>query len=98
MKKTTHSSKESAREVIQIHLNLEDERLFKRALTYLGHPGSIMWRNFLAGTFNGLGFMLGTALVLTLVGYVLGLLHNSIPFLNSFDLWYQEQVERQIES
>ena len=93
MKKT---SKEP--QILQIHLNLEDERLFKRALLYLGHPASIMWRNFLAGTFHGLGFMIGTALILTLVGYILGLLHNSIPLLNTLDIWYQEQVERQIES
>ena len=35
---------------------------------YLHSPWRILWANFLAGTARGLGFILGVALVLTIVG------------------------------
>ena len=97
MKRASKPEKIDYSRIVQIHI--EDERVFKRALNYLGHPGSIMWRNFLAGTFHGLGFMVGTAVILTLIGYVLGWAHESVPFLRNVvdgvNIWYQEQVESQ---
>ncbi len=90
-------SEKSHSKIIQI--NIEDERVFKRALNYLGHPGSIIWRNFLAGTAHGLGFIIGSAVIITLIGALLGQIHENVPFLgklvDGINIWYQEQVESQ---
>jgi len=40
-----------------------------------------MLYNFVAGTFSGLGFVVGVALILTVVGYVLGHFLVNMPIV-----------------
>jgi len=67
------------------------EREFKRYLKYLSHPGHIMWRNFLAGTFHGLGFVIGTAVILGFLGFILNDVLSNVPLFSdladALDLW-----------
>lgn len=67
-----------------IEFHVDKEKLFKRYVNYLSNPWSIMWRNFLVGTFQGLGFALGTAALLTLLGFVFGDALADLPFLKQF--------------
>lgn len=63
---------------------------------YLSSPWRILWANFLAGTARGLGFLLGVALVLTAVGFVLTQLLSQIPIVGEFFqaiyIWIQSVV------
>lgn len=64
---------------------------FRKYLLYLSHPGHVIWRNFLAGTFQGVGFIVGSALFLTAVSYILKQILGEIPFFSDFanalNLW-----------
>ena len=51
---------------------------------YLSSPWRIMWTNFLAGTMRGLGFLIGAAFVLAIIGYVLKELLVNIPIVGDF--------------
>lgn len=53
----------------------------------------IMWKNFLAGTFNGLGFILGSAIFLALAGFLINAIAGEIPFFSdvaeALNLWLE---------
>lgn len=63
---------------------------------YLHSPWRILWANFLAGTSRGLGFIIGVALVLALVGFVVTKILSQIPIVGEFFqavyLWIQNAV------
>lgn len=63
---------------------------------YLSTPWRILWANFLAGTARGLGFIIGVALILTIVGFVVTKILSQIPLVGEFfqaiNLWIQETV------
>lgn len=63
---------------------------------YLHSPWRILWANFLAGTSRGLGFIIGVALVLALVGFVVTKILSQIPVVGEFFqavyLWVQNAV------
>lgn len=65
---------------------------------YLSSPWRILWANFLAGTFRGLGFLLGVALVLTAVGFVLTKVLSQIPvvgeFFQAMYIWIQDAINQ----
>lgn len=65
---------------------------------YLSSPWRIFWANFLAGTSRGLGFILGVALVLTIVGFVMTKVLTQIPVVGEFfqavNHWIQETVQQ----
>lgn len=64
------------------HINL-----YNSAVTH------VMLRNFLAGTFNGLGFILGSAIFLTFAGFVVNAVAGEIPFFSdmaeAINLWLE---------
>lgn len=74
-----------------VTFNIENEKRFRNYLRYLSSPLQIMLRNFLAGTFSGLGFMVGTTVILTITGFILKEVLSSIPFMQNLsqalDVW-----------
>lgn len=83
--------------VATIQLKVDSERDFRNYVKYLSHPVHIMWRNFLAGTFHGVGFILGTALFLTILGYIVNTVMGELPFFSDFgkalNLWLQSTLD-----
>lgn len=51
--------------------------------TYLQHPWRIVWSNLLAGTARGLGFLLGAAIVIAIISYLMTLLVD-LPVIGEF--------------
>jgi len=80
-----------------IHINTLRLKEMKEYFCYLSSFRSIFWRNFLAGTAQGLGFILGTVAVLTIAAYVLGHILAGIPWLGDFfkyiDSWLQQNID-----
>lgn len=63
---------------------------------YLSTPWRIFWANFLAGTARGLGFILGVAIVLTVVGFTVTKVLSQIPIVGEFfqavNVWIQNAI------
>ncbi len=83
--------KKGSIQVAEVHFNLEKEKEFSRFIHYLSNPFSIAWRHFLAGTFQGLGILFGTAIFLSLMTFILKQVLGEIPFFSDFataiDAW-----------
>lgn len=64
---------------------------------YLSSPWRILWANFIAGTARGLGFLIGVALILTVVGFVITKILSQIPLVGDFfqavNIWIQGIVQ-----
>lgn len=64
---------------------------------YLHSPWRILWANFLAGTARGLGFIIGVAVVLALVGFIMTKVLSQIPVVGEFFqavyLWIQDAIK-----
>jgi hypothetical protein len=77
--------------LVRMEFLVSKESDFKKYLLYLSHPGHVIWRNFLAGTFQGVGFVVGSALFLTVVSFILKQVLGEIPFFSDFanalNLW-----------
>lgn len=51
---------------------------------YLHSPWKLFMVNFLAGTAKGLGFFVGAAIIIAILGYVLSQILADIPYLGDF--------------
>ncbi len=84
--------------IATIQLKVDSEKDFRNYVNYLSHPWHIMWRNFLAGTFHGVGFILGTALFLTILGYIVNSVMGELPFFSDFtqavNVWLNTTLEK----
>ena len=64
---------------------------------YLQSPWRIFWANFMAGTARGLGFLLGAAFVLTIIGFITTRLLSHIPLVGDFfqatNIWIQDALK-----
>ena len=82
---------------LQVTFTLDNEKEFKRYVNLLGHPGHVILRSFLVGSFQGLGFVLGSAALLTLFGFFWHQMVDHIPFLHNLsqalDLWIKATLE-----
>jgi len=101
MKKTTQKKskgevKTVSPRIAHVDFYVDKERTFYNYVRYLSNPLNIMWRNFLVGTFQGLGFVLGTAILLTIIGFVFGNLLTQIPLLKDFSQALQVWIEQNI--
>ena len=65
---------------------------------YLSSPWRIMWANFLAGTMRGLGFLLGAALVIALMGFILKEVLSNIPMVGDFFKALNEWIEHTLQT
>lgn len=97
MKKAKSSVAHSSPRIAHVNFHIEKERHFLKYVKYLSNPWHIMWRNFLAGTFQGLGFAIGTALLLTVIGFLFGKVLNNIPFFQNFseaiETWVDDNTD-----
>lgn len=84
---------------VSIEFKVDRERDFKRYIKYLSNPFHIMWRNFLAGTFFGLGSVVGVAIVLGLVGFLLKDVLGKLPFFSELSgdatIWLENPQHNQ---
>ena len=89
----------SSPRVAHINFNVEKERSFLKYVKYLSNPLHIMWRNFLVGAFQGLGFILGSALLLAIIGFITSKVLINIPFISDFgqaiNLWLESTLDTQ---
>ncbi len=73
----------------------------KKYTDYLSSPARIMWTNFLAGLSHGLGIILGAALVLSLVTFVLSKFLSHLPFVGEFfeaiNVWIQTTLGTRVK-
>lgn len=100
-KKRTSKKKEAnsgpKEKILHVEVQVERERLFKNFVKYLQNPWSIFWRNFLAGAAHGLGFILGTAILLAILTFILGKLLGFFPFLSdineALNIWIDKTLE-----
>ncbi len=102
MRKPSLSKKQTltgppAPRIAHIDFYVNKETAFLRYVNYLSNPLHIAWRNFLAGTFHGVGFILGSAILLTIVGSLLNWMTGEIPFFTDFNqalnIWFEETLE-----
>jgi len=95
----TKNCPKSSPRVAHVNFNVEKERSFLRYVKYLSNPVHIMWRNFLAGAFQGLGFILGSALLLALIGFVTGKILINIPIFSdlgeAINMWLETTLDAQ---
>lgn len=77
-----------------VELRMDSANDLKKYLKYLSHPWQIMWRNFLAGAFHGLGFALGTAVLLGFIGFFVKDVLGNLPFFENMsealELWLEQ--------
>lgn len=92
------NKKKGSKEVATVHFDLEKEKEFSSFIKYLSHPISIAWRNFLAGTFQGLGILFGTALFITVMSFVLKSVLGEIPFFSDFSSAMQAWMDSVLNS
>lgn len=82
-----------------VTFTLRNEKDFKDYVKYLTNPWQIFWRNFLAGTAQGVGILLGTALFLTILGYITNKIMGELPFFSDFaqaiNVWLQTTLDKQ---
>jgi len=85
--------------VAHVNFNVEKERLFRKYVKYLSSPSHIMARNFLAGAFHGLGFVIGSAILVAFIGFITSKVLINIPFFSdvgqAINLWLQTTLETQ---
>ncbi len=99
MPKKTKKKSEPAPRVAHVDFFVEKERTFVKYVKYLSNPLHIMWRNFLVGTFQGVGFVIGTALFLAFIGVFTAKVLGHIPFFSDFadavSIWLENTLESQ---
>lgn len=76
--------KNSGPKTVQVEFHLEKEHDFRRYLLYLSHPWHIIWRNFLAGTFQAIGFLFGSAILIAFLSLFLNKVVGEVPFFSDF--------------
>lgn len=79
--------------IAQVNFKVDKEKEFRKYVKYLSSPWQIMWRNFLVGTFQGLGFALGTALILTFFGYLFGQTIAKLPAFENVGNFFEQIIE-----
>lgn len=74
-------------------MNVDADGHFVKYVKYHADPVHIMWRSFLAGAFQGLGFIVGTALLLTVLGFVVKDIFGNLPFFQdvaqALNIWLE---------
>jgi len=92
-KKTEKKSQQLSPRVAHVDFLVDKERLFIRYVKYLSNPWSIIWRNFLVGTFQGLGFIIGSAFFLTLLGFISTKVLGEIPLFSDLAVFLNHWLE-----
>jgi hypothetical protein len=97
MAKKTKKKREPAPRVAHVDFVVDKEKQFIKYVKYLSSPGHIMWRNFLAGAFRGVGFLLGSALIIALIGFLVNDVISNVPIFRelsqAIDIWLESTLE-----
>ena len=65
---------------------------------YLSSIKQIFWTNFLAGTARGLGFVLGTVVVIALLTFIVSQVLSEIPWIGEMFRWMDDWLKQNIDS
>lgn len=69
---------------------------FKEYVHYLSSPKHLFWMNFFAGTARGLGFMVGTVVVLGIATFIISKILSRIPWIGETFQWIQWWMEQNV--
>lgn len=69
-----------------------------RYLAYLDSPWKIIWTNFYAGVAGGFGFLVGAAVVIGILGYVVKVFLSQIPFVGDFFQTFYDWLQVEVEA
>lgn len=76
-----------------LEVNVDADGYFAKYVKYHANPLHVIWRGFLFGTFQGLGFVVGSALLLTLLGFLIKDIISEIPIFhdlgNALNFWLE---------
>jgi hypothetical protein len=70
----------------------------KDYIQYLASPKTILLNNFMAGTARGLGFIVGTVIVLTLVTFLVSQILAEIPWMGELFRWLDDWLRANIDT
>ncbi|EKD92864.1 MAG: hypothetical protein ACD_28C00317G0024 [uncultured bacterium] len=70
----------------------------KDHVCYIIAPHRLFWLNFLAGTARGLGFLLGSVVVIAFLSFILGQVLSQIPWVGELFAWLQKWLQINLES
>jgi len=99
MAKSSSKSKGSSSVVHNHYTNVDllKGKELQEYVAYLSSPRRIFFVNFLSGTAKGLGFVVGTVLVLALVTFIVSRVLVEIPWMGelfrSVDVWLQNNLD-----
>lgn len=65
---------------------------------YYSSPWKIFFSNFLAGTAYGLGFVIGAAVLVTIIAYILGHILVNIPIVGEFFAWVNDWLAANLDT
>lgn len=64
---------------------------------YLASPRRIFWTNFGAGTARGLGFVVGTVLVITIITFIVSQILSEIPWIGELFRWLDDWLAHNVQ-
>jgi hypothetical protein len=65
---------------------------------YLSSFKSIFWINFLAGTARGLGFVIGTVVVIAILTFVVSQVLSEVPWIGEMFRWLDDWLQQNLSS
>lgn len=82
---------------IKVELNPLKLKEFEDYVHYLSSKKRVFWINFIAGAGRGLGFVMGTVVIMAIAGFVIGKILVEIPWIGelfqSIDQWMKENIQ-----
>lgn len=95
MKRLKRTPRHSSKMITIQTLDRED---LKEYLTYLSSPHRIFWSNFWAGTSRGLGFVIGTVVILGVATFIITQVLSEIPWVGELFRWLDEWMRENLSS
>ncbi|MBT5016632.1 hypothetical protein HN748_04920 [Candidatus Peregrinibacteria bacterium] len=98
VKKETKKTRAKVVHNTYINVDTLKDKEIKDYFQYLSSPKSIIWNNFMAGTARGLGFILGTVAVLTIVTFIVSQILSEIPWIGELFRWLDDWLQQNIDA
>ncbi|EKD63978.1 MAG: hypothetical protein ACD_51C00115G0005 [uncultured bacterium] len=83
---------------VNVEFKLEKFSVLTDFVRYYSSPWKIFFSNFLAGTAYGLGFIIGAALLVTIIAYILGNVLANVPIVGQFFAWLNDWLATNLQS
>ncbi len=72
--------------------------MFRNYVTYLTNPWKMFWSNLILGAARGLGFVLGSTILLAIFVYTTTQILANLPFFSDFgqavNIWLEDTLDR----